>query len=165
MNLLPLSRRIAISIALSAVVTGTANAEIYKWTDAQGNTHYSQTPPQVADGKADNVENIVDDIEMSTGKLGNKSASTEVATKDDDEMAQARAEGKKNVIKHKNYCHQQQTALKQLVANPVIRWKSGDEERVLTAKERQAKIKEFGGNIKELCNEDVLAAKSKIDIN
>lgn len=161
MNLPAAALRISSALIFTLTLSVTATAEIYKWTDAQGNTHYTQTPPPAKEVKAENVQNIEKDIEMATGKLGNVNAKDTDDT-EQDEMAQARADGKKNTIKHKTFCDQQKSALKQLLANPVIRWKSSEGERVLTATERQSKIDEFDKNVKEMCNDDVLAAKEKI---
>ncbi len=166
MKLLARPLYVSAALVLTLTLPHTAFAEIYKWTDAQGNTHYTQTPPPAKEVKAENVQNIEKDIEMATGKLGNISAQPDAEESDDNEdMKKARADGKKNTVKHKTFCDQQNSALKQLLANPVIRWKSGDEERILTSKERQAKIDEFNTNIKEMCNKDVLASKEKIGIN
>lgn len=158
MKPLSLSLRLSVVLLLTLNLTA-AQAEIFKWTDAQGNTHYSQTPPQDRDTKA---ENIQDDIDMAAGT---SSSSDEEATQKaakKDEMADARKAGAKNKVKHKTFCKQQKAALKQLLANPVIRWKSDKEERILTAKEREGKISEFEKNIKDMCNADVLASKEKM---
>lgn len=163
MNLLAPSLRVSAAFILTLTLTHTASAEIYKWTDAQGNTHYTQTPPPAKEAKAEDVQNIGKDIEMATGKLGNVTAEENTdSSADQDEMAKAREDGKKNTIKHKTFCDQQKSALKQLLANPVIRWKSSEGERVLTAKERQSKIDEFNKNVKEMCNDEVLATKAKV---
>lgn len=37
-------RRLSIALAL-LLVAPLATAQVYKWTDAQGTTHYSETPP------------------------------------------------------------------------------------------------------------------------
>lgn len=37
--------RVALPWVLFLVVAGPAVAAMYKWTDAEGNVHYSQTPP------------------------------------------------------------------------------------------------------------------------
>ncbi|GLQ96985.1 DUF4124 domain-containing protein [Dyella mobilis] len=39
-------RRLSIAIVL-LLVAPLAAAQVYKWTDAQGTTHYSETPPPV----------------------------------------------------------------------------------------------------------------------
>lgn len=138
----------------------TASAEIYKWTDASGKTHYSQTPPTDTTTKA---EDIGDEIGMAAGTAQNSAAAPEKKeAPEGDEMAKAREEGKENAIKHQTYCDQQQAALKQLLANPVIRWKSDDSEKVLSAKEREGKIAEFEKSIQEMCNEDVLPQDKKV---
>ncbi|MEZ5535178.1 MAG: DUF4124 domain-containing protein [Thiolinea sp.] len=146
-------------------LTFAAHADIYKWTDADGKTHYSQTPPE---DKKTKVEDIGDEIGMAAGTAG--TATTETAAEDkpaEDEMAEARKQGEENAIKHNDFCMQQKAALKQLLSNPVIRWKSKDEkeERILTAKEREAKIAEFEQNIKKLCNAEVLPDTKVTDVN
>lgn len=161
MNLLAPFLRVSTALILTLTLSHTASAEIYKWTDAQGNTHYSQTPPQGQENKAADVKNIVTDIEMAAGTLIGKSAGKAKPARNDDEMKAAEEAGKKNMARHKSNCEKQKSALKQLLANPVIRWKSGEEERILTASERQEKIEEFSSNIKEMCSDKVLATKDK----
>jgi hypothetical protein len=145
--------------------TATAHAEIYKWTDANGKTHYSQTPPEDNKTKA---EDIGDEIDMAAGTGSGSTTTNEAApaeTAADDEMTAARKQGEENSVKHNAFCEQQKAALKQLLSNPVIRWKSKEEEeKVLSAKEREGKIAEFEKNIQELCNQDVLPGKQSIDI-
>lgn len=159
MNPLSLSLRLLATFILTLGLTSTLHAEIFKWTDAQGNVHYSQTPPQDKDTEA---EDIAEDIGMAAG-TGRKTPDQNVAkSAEDDEMTEARKKGEKNMVKHKTFCDQQNSALKQLLSNPVIRWKTDKEERILTAKERTNKIKEFENNIKDMCNADVLASKEKV---
>ena len=62
MKLLTLSVRVVTALTLTLALANTTSAEIYKWTDAQGNTHYTQTPPPAKEVKAENVENIEKDI-------------------------------------------------------------------------------------------------------
>ncbi len=155
----PNTPRLVLAL-LMLCLSFTANAEIYKWTDASGKTHYSQTPPENTATKA---EDIGDEIGMAAGTAQNSAAGSVKKDKPgSDEMAKAKAEGKENAIKHQTYCDQQNAALKQLLANPIVRWKSDNSEKVLSAKERQGKIAEFEKSIKEMCNEDVLPQKKKV---
>ncbi len=167
MNLFIPVLRVATALTVTLIFTHTASAEIYKWIDTQGRTHYTQTPPPAKEVKKEDVKNIVDDIEMVTGKLGTAFAKEKLdnaaATDEKDELADAREEGEKNNVKHKTFCDQQKAALKQLLANPIIRWKSDGEERILTAAERKSKIDEFTGNVKEMCNDKVLDQKAAAD--
>jgi hypothetical protein len=51
---MPLTRIIALITFATLMMAGTVQAAgMYKWTDAEGNVHYSQTPPE--DQQADKV--------------------------------------------------------------------------------------------------------------
>lgn len=152
----------ALSALLSCMIANV-EAEIYKWTDAAGAVHYTQTPPS----DLSKAKDIAQEISLSTGKAKHTekmeaSAKSEEENKDKpkDELDQAKDEGAKNQDKHRQFCEQQKNSLKQLLANPVIRWRSTEnEEKILTAKERANKIAEMEKNVKELCNPDVLPDK------
>lgn len=45
-------RTFCIALALSCLVLEAGAAGIYKWKDAQGNTHYGERPPPAADAEA-----------------------------------------------------------------------------------------------------------------
>lgn len=139
----------------------TAQAEIYKWKDANGKMQYTQTPPPPS-VKSDNIE---DDIKMAAGKASKSANQTKTASEEEDEdIANARIKGKENEKQHVAFCEQQKSALKQLLANPVIRWKDENGERVLTAKERREKITTFENTVETMCNEDMLE-KQKAAMN
>ncbi|WP_298608909.1 DUF4124 domain-containing protein [uncultured Thiothrix sp.] len=155
-------RLCALSALLSCMIANV-QAEIYKWTDASGAVHYTQTPPP----DLSKAKDIAEDISLSTGKATHATktdtAKSEEQDKDKpkDEMEQAKDEGAKNEEKHRQFCDQQKGSLKQLLANPIIRWRSTDNvEKILTAKERADKIAEVEKNVKELCNADVLPAQA-----
>ncbi len=147
----------ATCVALSVLAFAPAHAEIFKWKDANGVTQYTQTPPPDP-SKAKDIEQ---EISLSAGK-GQAAPAKDTTSEEntDDGLEQARADGAKNELKHQTFCEQQQAALKQLLANPVIRWKSADgTDKVLSTKERTDKITDFEKNVKELCNKEVLAEK------
>lgn len=150
--------RLVLSCLL-ACLAFSAHAEIYKWTDAGGKTHYSQIPPEDTSTKS---ENIGDEIGMAAGSAQTSDEADKKVKPEDDDIAKAKEEGEANTVKHQAYCDQQQSALKKLLANPVIRWKSKDDEKVLSSKERTKKISEVEATIKEMCNSDVLASKKKV---
>lgn len=150
----------ALSALLSCMIANV-QAEIYKWTDASGAVHYTQTPPP----DLSKAKDIAQDISLSTGKATHAtktdvSAKTDEHDKSKDEIEKAKDEGVKNADKHRQFCEQQKSSLKQLLSNPVIRWRSTDnEEKILSAKERADKIAEVEKNVKELCNSEVLPEK------
>ena len=136
-------------------IAPSVSAEMYKWTDKQGETHYTQTPPP-PDAKGKDIE---DDIRLSTGKLGNTlpQQATKETAKDD--MEQARKAGEKSDQKHRDFCAQQDAALKQMTANALIKWKDSAGERFLTAEEKTSKMKEMQTNINSMCNPDMFSKK------
>ncbi|MEZ5480247.1 MAG: DUF4124 domain-containing protein [Thiolinea sp.] len=151
----PLSR-LATLLLLGIGLSCTAQAEIFKWTDADGNTHYTQTPPPDQSIKA---EDIAADIDMAAGTKGQgeeKKATPEPEQQPADTIEAARRAGASNQAKVHDFCEKQEATLKQLLANPVIRWQSSEGEKILTAKERAEKIASFEKNIKEVCNPEVL---------
>ena len=152
----------ALSALLSCMIA-SVEAEIYKWTDASGAVHYTQTPPP----DLSKAKDIAEDISLSTGKAKHTEKTEATAKSEEenndkpkDELDQAKDEGAKNEDKHRQFCDQQKSSLKQLLANPVIRWRSTEnEEKILSAKERAEKIAEMEKNVKELCNPQVLPDK------
>lgn len=153
----------ALSALLSCMIANV-QAEIYKWTDASGAVHYTQTPPP----DLSKAKDIAEDISLSTGKAkhtekAETTAKSEENNKDKpkDEFEQAKEEGAKNEDKQRQFCDQQKDSLKQLLSNPVIRWRSTDnQEKILTAKERAEKIAEMEKSVKELCNSEVMPDKT-----
>ena len=154
----------AFSLVLACAMANV-QAGVYKWTDDSGAVHYTQTPPP----DSSKAKNMDQEISLATGKPQHSSAvkgtdtanATEDKDKPTDEMAAAKQEGAKNEDKHRQFCDQQKTALKQLVSNPVIRWKTAEnEEKILTAQERTDKIAEFEKNVKDLCNPQVMPDKT-----
>ena len=140
----------------AAMAANNAAADMYKWTDKNGTTHYTQTPPP-PETKGENIE---DDIRLSTGKLGN-TIPTAPEAESQDELEKARKEGEKSDQKHRDFCAQQNDALQKMTANALIKWKDAQGERFLTAEEKTAKAKEIQGNIDSLCKPEMFNKTGK----
>ncbi|WP_038141650.1 DUF4124 domain-containing protein [Thiothrix lacustris] len=138
-------------------IAPNVSAEMYKWTDARGETHYTQTPPP-PDAKGKNIE---DDIRLSTGKLGNTLPEQASKATGKDDMEQARKAGEKSDQKHRDFCAQQEAALKQMTANALIKWKDDKGERFLTAEDKITKMKEMQSNIDSMCKPEMFSSKDK----
>ncbi len=145
-----MKQAIYVPILLMGVLcaSGSSHADMYKWTDKTGETHYTATPPP-ADAEGKDIE---DDIRLSTGKLGNAPAAVSAPT---DEMEQAREAGKKSEEQHRDFCKQQSAALKQMTANSLIKWKDTEGERFLTAEEKFKKMKELKKNLDSMCKPEM----------
>ncbi len=141
-------------IALTASLTSSyVSAEMYKWKDSNGEIHYTQTPPPAGTDST----NIEDDIKLSTGKLGNVAPTkTSDKTTQDSSTDDAAAE-KKSEEQHRDFCTQQNDALKKLSTNSLVKWKDDQGERFLTAAEKSAKIKELQKNLGEMCRPEMFS--------
>jgi hypothetical protein len=144
-------------VLLTAIfMTTHAVADMYKWTDKNGEVHYTQTPPPPdANGK-----NIEDDIRLSTGKLGNVIPKENSTSEPKDTLEQARQDGEKSDQKHREFCAQQAEALKKMTANALIKWKDAQGERFLTAEEKTTKMKEIQENIDSMCKPEMFSKSS-----
>lgn len=145
-----------VVLLTAAMVASDASAEMYKWTDKNGETHYTQTPPP-PDAKGENIE---DEIRLSTGKLGN-TIPTAPSEAPKDDMEKARQEGEKSDQKHREFCAQQNDALQKMTANALIKWKDAKGERFLTAEEKTTKMQEVQKNIDSLCKPEMFNKSDK----
>lgn len=150
-----MKQAIYVPVLLMGVLFASTDAcaEMYKWTDKNGETHYTATPPPPnAKGK-----DIEDEIKLSTGKLGNLPAPASASQEPKDDMDQAREDGKKSEAQHRDFCKQQSSALKQMTANALIKWKDSQGERFLTAEEKTKKMKEIEKNLSSMCKPEMFS--------
>ena len=143
---------------LTALLNFTAQAEIYKWTDNKGVTHYSARPPAQRKKAAKNIKDIEKKIRQAAGKyrplantnttLNNnseKSSGTEQQKTTNTEIAPP---SKKLV----SYCKKQRSSLKKLKSNFRTVWKGLDgKEKRLNQSERKEKIDYLIKRITEDC--------------
>lgn len=140
-----------VAVLVSVFFTLNASAEMYKWTDKRGEVHYTQTPPP-PDAKGKDIE---EDIRLSTGKLGNNIPTQADKSAPKDDMDKAREAGEKSDKKHRDFCAQQEAALKQMTENALIKWKDEKGERFLTAEEKTGKMKDMQNNIDSMCKPEM----------
>ncbi len=147
----------------------TAHAEIYKWTDDNGVTHYTATPPSdPTKGK-----NIQDDINLSAGKssASNTTTTTSSETQNTEntppqsasQSTSAEDKNKGKMRTRKEFCDDQSSTLSTLKANELVRWTPADggNSHVLTAKERNQKIAELEKSIAEVCSPESFAPNAQ----
>ncbi len=138
-------------LASTSIITTTAHAEIYKWTDAKGQVHYSATPPR----KKVKTKEIGTEIKMAAGKFDPssvklKSDTEESEDQDNDDSPQA--SGKNKPTKERvAYCKTQRKNLALLNNNKNIRWKSFGKETELNDAQRKLKIKQIKSQIDSEC--------------
>lgn len=147
-------RRMIITGSLLLALSATASAsQVYKWVDAQGNTHFGAQPPQGQEATP-----------ISTGVAPSKPATPAPAplplpgTAVEDPAQKAIDEKVKQEIAVKEaerakYCEAVRTHLSQLQNNPRLMIEVDGEKRRFTEEERQAKIAEDQKSIAETCSD------------
>ncbi|EMD98397.1 MULTISPECIES: DUF4124 domain-containing protein [Stutzerimonas stutzeri subgroup] len=123
-------------------------AQVYKWVDAQGVTHFGAQPPQ-----GQQVETV------NTVTAPAKPAATPAPVAEDETEADQQSIDRKvkqqvaeQEAERKRYCETMRTNLAQLQNNPRVRVEEKGETRRITEEERQARIAETRDKIAENCN-------------
>ncbi|WP_341961988.1 DUF4124 domain-containing protein [Pseudomonas sp. RC10] len=136
---------LAATLTLAAGSTASQAAQIYKWVDAQGVTHFDAQPPVGQSAQ-----------ELETQKAVTPPPPPPVRTESSQEQQTVDAKVKKQIAaqeaKRKEYCETQRTNLAQLQNNPRVREEVNGEFRRFTEEERQARIAEVKKSIDDTCN-------------
>lgn len=143
-------RRIILTGSLLLALSASAMAgQVYKWVDAQGNTHFGAQPPQGQEATSINT------VVAPPPKAATPAAPTLPSLEDDAEQKAADAKVKAEVAAKdaelKKYCESMRTNLAQLRNNPRVMVDVMGEPRRLTEEERQARIAESEKSIAENC--------------
>ena len=145
---------------LALVMSVNTHAKIYKWTDANGQTHYTAQPPSQTEQRI-KAKNIEDEIRANAGKyrppaktdIASASASTDSA---DDKAEEKLAGPDQKLIK---YCDSQRNNIKQLKKNFRNVWIDVKGKKTsLNQEQRKEKVSMLESKIKEDCA-DVQASK------
>lgn len=142
--------KVASSVALLLMAVAT-QAEVYKWTDDEGKVHYSQTPPT-------NVPVTTIKSAAPPSGAGQPDEALQQRLEDFDERRKAReasageraAEQDGEKIRAEN-CERARANATTLQSHGQVSLKEGDTYRALGEEERQAKIAEAEGHVKEFC--------------
>ena len=138
-----------------------AQAKIYKWIDANGQTHYSAQPPKPSKQKI-KAENIEDKIKAHAGKYRPPSKTSAEASNieedsNDDNNEEKLSGPDKKLVK---YCNGQRKNLKQLRKNFRNVWIDAKGKRTsLNQKQRKEKVAQLEQQIIQDCSE-VMNAES-----
>jgi len=142
---------LSLLISTAVLITTAQAAGMYKWTDEQGNIHYTQQPPRDKEyekmkvDKAPRSANTPSTPSSSATSGGSGQSSGEPAsTTVDDELA-------KNAEIRKKNC---EAAKKNLQVFQVYRRVKGEDGkvRVVSEKEREEQIQRSKDAIKEFCD-------------
>lgn len=123
-------------------------AQVYKWVDAQGVTHFGAQPPQGQ--QVETVNTVTAPAKSTTMPAPVAEDETEVDQQSIDRKVKRQVAEQE--AERKRYCETMRTNLAQLQNNPRVRVEEKGESRRITEEERQAKIAETRSKIDENCN-------------
>lgn len=123
-------------------------AQVYKWVDAQGVTHFGAQPPQGQE--VETVNTVTAPTKSTTIPAPVVEDETEVDQQSIDRKVKRQVAEQE--AERKRYCETMRTNLAQLQNNPRVRVEEKGETRRITEEERQARIAETRDKIAENCN-------------
>lgn len=123
-------------------------AQVYKWVDAQGVTHFGAQPPQGQ--QVETVNTVTAPAKSTTMPAPVVKDETEVDQQSIDRKVKRQVAEQET--ERKRYCETMRTNLAQLQNNPRVRVEEKGETRRITEEERQARIAETRSKIDENCN-------------
>ncbi|MBC9249569.1 glycosyltransferase [Pseudomonas alcaligenes] len=138
-------RMILTGSLLLALSASAMAGQIYKWVDAEGNTHFGAQPPEGQ--QAAEVNPNITQPKIAAPKLD----IPETDAKQEALDQEARQDAAKRQKEMDSYCERVRKDLAQMKANPRVRVKDGDETRRLTEEERQERMSKSEAAIKENC--------------
>ncbi|MFF7710482.1 DUF4124 domain-containing protein [Pseudomonas sp. NPDC007930] len=147
-----------IALLLAAASTCSSAAQIYKWVDAKGVTHFDAQPP--AGSAAQPVQINAPQPATPPGESGgNAPAPSAPSTSPGEEAkqrsvdAQVRQQVNQQQQQNDDYCQQARTNLAQLRNNPRVQMEVEGQMRRLTEKERQDQISTTQQGIADHCKD------------
>ena len=141
---------VIVGSLLLALSSSTMAAQVYKWVDAQGITHFSAQPPQGQTAQTLNTVTPPPKPVAAESDVSENSESLVDQEKIDRKVKQQVAEQE---AERKRYCETLQTNLAQLQNNPRVRVEENGEVRRLKEEERQSRIAETKQKIEENCKQ------------
>ena len=129
-------------------------ANVYKWVDDGGNTHYSQYPPPNRHSVEIDKNYLHSDIDTEKHQLKNEQKRDEFNKRHQerqDKKKQAQQE-KRDRGKLNQACEKARAKLKNLMADRQVRKKVGDTYTMMTDKQRKKDITKLKKKLKEQCS-------------
>lgn len=140
------------ALAFNLAVAPPALAEIYKWTDADGKTVYSEKPPPggaatVVNPHAGKASPEAQERLRSTIEQSRQEDEADQATEAETAATDAKAKEKKHA------CEQARVVLEQLTRSTRMQYVDENNERAfLSEEQRQSRLRDANEKIKEYCS-------------
>ena len=137
-----------ILIGLLALSAGLAVAQVYKWKDANGNMHYSDTPPAPGQAKPE----VVNTVNMPVSSIVTAKAPAIVATAKPSASEVASAVAAKKAQQDPRLCQQAQARKTFLLSGQLSKAvNEKGEVEYMSESQRAAELQEVEKAIKQFC--------------
>jgi len=153
----PVRQKLLLAACLgisAALLQSAAYGEIYKWTDAVGEIHYSQTPPP-GGIKAEEIQGAAPppgSPAEATEKLRNDVQNLEENIAKREEAAREKVKQQELTDTYERNCITARNNLTNLEQGGRVRFLTSDGEVIrLTEEQRQQRMKDTKDHIKEFC--------------
>lgn len=141
-----------LSLCITFSIAQTAQAEIYKWTDANGKVHYSATPPKDTSTKAENIE---DKIKFNIGKVQPSKAhhtKPKTTTKEKKDIKASREKYKKDRSQARvGYCNGLRRNIQTLENSKNVNITEKENLKPLSISEKAARLSKEKSNLDKNC--------------
>lgn len=140
-------------ITLSLVISFNVSAEVYKWVDENGNTHYSQSPP-TSDAEVKKIDiNTKHDAADAQEKVSKQTEKADALREERITKAEEKAKLEQEKKAQQEKCDQAKNALASYTGNPRLLTEADDGgQRKLNEEERQQRILESKKAVNDFCN-------------
>ena len=146
------SLRILFAAAL-LLVTFNAMAEVHKWTDANGNVHYTQQPPPKMKSETVEIDAAAVDTDVAALKLENRVAADKEAAQAQQAAVQKAERDARSERIRKSNCRIAEQNLENFNNLPRARVKGTDGEyRYLNDAQRQQQLSAMTATMKSYCS-------------
>lgn len=138
----------AFLVLILAISTSIAFAQVYRWKDLNGNTHYSDTPPEPGQVKAD----VVDTKDMPVSSIVTAKAPPIVATPKPSASEVASAVAAAKAQKDPKICKQAQDRKAFLLSGQISKTvNEKGEVEFMSESKRKTELEEAEKAIKQFC--------------
>lgn len=145
--------RIATFLALACLLTPLAvSAAMYKWRDASGQIHYTQTPPPDTESVEITPEKPPPNAGQPDPQLQQEMEAFQDRHLERMESDASAAREQHEAQTRQQNCERSRQSLTQLSSRGRVKLKEGDEYRALPEEERQELIREAEANLSKYCD-------------
>jgi len=143
-------RRLSIALAL-LLVAPLACAQVYKWTDAHGTTHYSESPPPI--GTKYNQVSVNTGTSSPAGASTAATSNSSTASSQNSNNSAPQAPVEDTPENRAKLCNSLKTNIGTLQGSGPVVMNNGGQQQVLNADQRKQQLDASQSQYSQYCNQ------------